>query len=367
MNIVFLKLYITEDTGDKFYNSQETGLAKALVSRDPANRVHIILLSKSVSEKEDREISDRITVHIYPAKGIGHHGRLHPSVLCEYEPDLVHILADNMLYAPNVINYFLRHDIKCHLYIGTLYTDSSKGYQRAISRLLMMRNIRAYRKVPVYTKTPAVLDECKEKGINAMLAPVGLGENATILSTDSKDEIRRRYDLPADKKILLFVGRFEEYKHPLDAVKLLNSMDDVFYLLMIGKGPLTEDVRLEIQKQGLEKRIKLIDRLPNSEMRHIYRACDFYINFNPDEIYGMAILEAMCHECPVFAISASGPEFLIDDGKTGFICSSPDDMAKRIIETAGDDELIEVVKTGARSKVLNNFTWDKTVQCFEDF
>ncbi len=50
MNITFLKLYRTNELNGIFYNSQEVGLAKALVKLHPEHHVDIILLTKKSEE-----------------------------------------------------------------------------------------------------------------------------------------------------------------------------------------------------------------------------------------------------------------------------------------------------------------------------
>ncbi len=367
MNIVFLKLYITEELNNKFYNSQELGLAKALLEMHPEHRVDIILLSKSVSSIDRTDITNRLSIIVVPAKGFGHHGRLDLSILKEMDTELVHLMADNMIYAPDVIRYCINNGIKCHLYIGTLFTDSKKWYMKTISRFLMTRNIRAYKKVPVYTKTPKLLEECNSLGIKAKLATVGMNLEDTILSDRSVDEIRLQYNIPLDKKILLFVGRLEDYKHPLDVVKLMNLLDASYHLMIIGRGVLEAELEKQTMAAGLTDRVTRLNSVPNKDMRDIFKACDYYVNFNPDEIYGMAILEAMCHRCPVFAITAPGPDYLIDSGKTGFVCNTIHDMADRILELGSSSDLYSFIQNKSREKVLNGFIWNSTVQCFEDF
>ncbi len=367
MNIVFLKLYITGEVNNKFYNSQEIGLAKAVTELHPEHRVDIILLSKNCSHEEVNCISDRISVHVLPAKGIGHHGILDLSILLNWNADLVHFMADNMLYAPNVIRYCKKNNIGCHLYIGTLYTDSNNWIKKAVNRMLIGRNIKAYRTVPVYAKTPAVQKQCAMYGISAKLAPVGIGAEDTVLSTRSIREIRNEYQLPADRKIMLFVGRLESYKHPQDAIELLEELDDNHHLLIVGKGSLGSDIEQMVQSKKLTDRVTILSTVPNAKMRDIYKACDYYVNFNPDEIYGMAILEAMCHRCPVIAIKAPGPDFIINSGESGYICVSLADMCDIITMLDTDRELAAAVADSARSRVLSDFVWNKVAGCFEDF
>ncbi|MBQ9590305.1 MAG: glycosyltransferase family 4 protein [Butyrivibrio sp.] len=390
VNITFLKLYRTNELNSVFYNSQEVGLAKALVKLHPEHHVDIVLLTKKSTELNKKNtgndtcsitktsdyldekqvenvfISDNITLHIIVAKGLGHHGIIELSILKKMKTDLVHLLADNMLFAPNVINYCYNNGIKCHLYIGTLFTDSKKWYKKALSRMLIDRNIRAYRKVDVYVKTPFVMSQCNKFGIDAKLAPVGLNASDTLLSADSRENIRQRFGLPNDKKILLFVGRLEEYKHPLEAIELLGKMSD-FQLLIVGNGTKLFEVQKKADEMGILESIKIMSQIPNSEMRDIFKACDYYINFNPVEIYGMAILEAMCHKCPVLAIKAPGPEFLIENGETGFVCNDIEQMADKILFLENNREIYERIQLNAREHIINHLTWDKTVLEFRDF
>ncbi len=380
MNITFLKLYITNELSGSFYNSQEIGLAKAVTEAYPQHRVSIVLLSRSESRVE--QITDRVTLHVVKAKGLGHHGIIDLSLLKELKTDLVHLLADNMLYAPNVIRYCRRNGIKCQLYIGTLFTDNNKWYRKALDRLLMSRNISEYRKSAVYVKTPAVQKQCKELGIKAELAPVGLNKEDVIPSEKAMPDIRQQYGIPEDKQVLLFVGRLEEYKHPLDAVEVLGKLELIhekkhsetldanvlsksnYHLVMVGSGSLDGAIKSRISEYGLGDSVTFLPRVPNTEMKHLYKACDYFVNFNPDEIYGMSILEAMAHGCPVFAISAPGPEFLIKNGETGFICKSVEDMAHKVEKIRENESARGEILSRARNYITENLTWDRLVDNF---
>lgn len=390
MNITFLKLYITDELNSNFYNSQEIGLAKAVTRVHPEHKVNVVLLTKGESKRQ--EITDKVTLYIVNARGIGHHGVLGSTklldngetgldILKDLKTDLVHLLADNMLYAPNVIRYCRKNGIRYHLYIGTLFTDSNKWYRKALDRLMMARNIAEYRKSPVYAKTPAVQEQCRKLGIDAKLAPVGLNPEDVVVSEKSVKEIRAQYGIPTDKKVLLFVGRLEEYKHPLDAIDVMRGLND--HLVIVGQGSLEEALRQRIKEYGFEDAVTIIPRVPNSEMKHLYKACDYYVNFNPDEIYGMSILEAMAHRCLVFAIDAPGPRFLIKNGETGFLCSSVEEMALKICRYEAENKVAsklvsenddlrndmkqEAILDDARQQIVDGFIWDKLVDKFEDF
>ena len=373
MNIVFLKLYITDEVNSTFYNSQEIGLARAVLSAHPEHNIDIIMLSRNVSSKDVITTDiDRLRIHILPARGVGHHGIIDLSLLKDLNTDLVHLLADNMSFAPKVIDYCLKNNIKCHLYIGTIITDSSNTLKQLANKILIGRNISAYKKVPVYAKTPFVQSQLCGLGVDARLAPVGLDKEALVPSTRDLGDIRQHYALPFEKKILLFVGRLEEYKRPLEALDLIKKLctldgSNQYLLLMIGDGYLSEAVDNRITLLGLQEKVRRIHKLPNAEMKDIYKGCDLFINFNRVEIYGMAILEAMANECPVFAMQAPGPEFLIDDGNTGFLCNSVDEMCNKICTLLSDKDKKHEITGNARKHVETTLTWDKTMECFEDW
>lgn len=371
MNITFLKLYTTKELNSAFYNSQELGMAKALVEVYPEHNVNVVLLTyrKSTGTKELKKehINNKITLYIVPTFSIGHHGIMKLDILKELQTDLVHLLADNMIYAPNVIRYCRREKIKIHLYIGTIISDNSRIYRQFVSRFLMQRNIRAYRKCDVYVKTPAVMKQCEEYGIRAKLAPVGLDKNTTIISEKSGKEIRKELSLPLDKKLLLFVGRFEEYKRPLDAIELISGLGREYILVMVGEGVLSEKIDRKAEEQGVKDRIIRFKRVQNARMREFYKACDFFVNFNRVEIYGMSILEAMCHECVVLAMHAPGPDFIVKDGETGFLCRTIDDVAFKIDHLSNNPEIAKKIAQGARQYVLQNLMWENTVKAFDDF
>lgn len=71
----------------------------------------------------------------------------------------------------------------------------------------------------------------------------------------------------------------------------------------------------------------------------------------------MSILEAMYQGCIVVARRAPGPEQIIENGVSGFLCSSDQEM----------DEMLAVPQPSdmgerARNRVMENFTWDATAE-----
>ena len=101
-------------------------------------------------------------------------------------------------------------------------------------------------------------------------------------------------------------------------------------------------------------------------MKDIYKASDVFVNFNRVEIYGMAILEAMANYCPVIAMKAPGPEFILEDGKTGFLCDSINMMLEKTVLLSENENIRQEISACARKHVEGELTWNRTVECFKD-
>ena len=128
-----------------------------------------------------------------------------------------------------------------------------------------------------------------------------------------------------------------------------------FKLLMVGTGELSAQVEECLRENGLENVVKRLERIPNKDIWELYRLSECFVNLNQQEIYGMVLLEAMFYGCTVIAWRAPGPEYIIDDGKDGFLVSSEEQVIKRILKG-------ENVSKIAHEKIVNNFTWNYTAR-----
>ena len=234
MNLAMVRLYCGESGKMGFYNMQEIGLAKCFEKYGVS--VYIFLPSNKINRLYENEISQGIKVINLPAKKILNHGFYNCKVLLDYNIDVVHLESDNQMYAPHVMNFCKRNNIKCYNYVGTLYSDSTNILKRKVMNLISSRNIRYFRRYTTFVKTPYVQNQLKEKAVEAKVIPVGLDIDMIPNIKESKEELRTRMGFPIDKKILIFVGRLEEYKKPFNAIELIKNLNDDYLLIIVGKG-----------------------------------------------------------------------------------------------------------------------------------
>ena len=226
--------------------------------------------------------------------------------------------------------------------------------------LLCRRNLAIYRKTPTYAKTLAVQNTLEECGVPcAGVLPVGLDTAIIPDVQGTKTELRGRLGLDPDAQILLFVGRLDTYKRPLDLVPLLAALPENWQAVVIGNGALAETLQGEMQAAGLSARWVHIPSVPNTEVHAYYHACDVFVNFNDHEIFGMSLLEAMYAGCVPVARHAPGPDQIIEDGVSGLLLDG--DAA---VFAAGVQAAACSVAMGeaARRRIREHFLWDNSAR-----
>ncbi len=367
--VAIIHLHRERIVDTSFYHLQEIGLAKALRRKFPNTEIEIWMLvyGKRNTQLEIKRVEDGISIILIPSKGIGCHGWLDANLLIERKVEYAQINADNNIFAPSLYNFCEVHQIGAHLYIGTINSDQEGFLRKRIDILLTKKLAKAYRSAKVLCKTPMLKDKCDELGFQrTALFPVGLDYERIIERTDKKEELRAELGLEQDlkTKYLLFVGKLEKYKRPTLAIMLLSKLSREFKLIMIGKGSLKEDIRKLVSDLQLEERVVFIDSAVNEDILKYANACDYYLNFNEKEIYGMALLEAMSMGCVPLAIRAPGPEYIIENAVSGFLCENIEKM-KEILASMTEKEYV-CISENAINRVRTDFSWDNSLQMLQN-
>lgn len=116
----------------------------------------------------------------------------------------------------------------------------------------------------------------------------------------SATEARIRFGIPDDKFLLVASGRMKAQKrYPvmLDIVKALPNVR----LVIAGDGPLQQSLARQRDELGLKDRVMFLGALKKSEMPHLLRAADAFIQTSAFEGQSNSILEAMHEGLPVIA------------------------------------------------------------------
>lgn len=118
--------------------------------------------------------------------------------------------------------------------------------------------------------------------------------------------------------IILFVGRLVYYKgleYLISAMRTVNGN-----LVIIGNGPLKDQLISLIKKLGLEDKVKILDSVDHHDLPFYYHSCDIFVlpSIANSEAFGLVQVEAMACGKPVISTDLpTGVSFVNQDQVTG--------------------------------------------------
>lgn len=173
-----------------------------------------------------------------------------------------------------------------------------------------------------------------------------------------RTKVRNQWGIPENSSVLLFCAKLQPWKRPEDVLKAFvkANVSDA-YLVFAGDGPLRPDLEAEVKSLGLDKYVKFLGFVNQSQLPATYSSADVFIlpsNYDPCPV---VVCEAMLCGCPIILSDQIRGRFdLVKEGKTGFIypCGDIDSLANIIKKTLPDREQINQMSLNAR---LRMETW----------
>ena len=348
-----------------FYNTQELGLGRSLSEKN-----HTVTIYKCVNKKEGRsedkeEISPRLTISYIPTRGFGAHGYL-PAGRLKKDMDALLCFSDNQIFLPHIFRFCKKNGIVFVPYIGIIHSLHKGLRAKTVNTLFRLGTFQLYKEITVIAKTEAVARRLKELGVNDIrVAPVGL--DASVLKEDfreyDKAGLRAEFGFARDDVLICSIAQMKESKRPLDLVEIFSHLGEKkkFRMIMIGAGPLREAVKKKITACGLEDKIELIERIPYENIWKIYVMSDYFVNLNQNEIFGMALMEAVYYETSAAAFRTAPGSSMILKGMPGHcLCENDEQVEKWLIAPYPAKEELE---ESAR-RAVRKFSWSRCADAF---
>lgn len=142
--------------------------------------------------------------------------------------------------------------------------------------------------------------------------PNGVRLNSFQDNLENQSHYRKKYSIPQNKLVVLFVGRFASIKGVIElakAAKLLLEKSDSFFFVFVGGGPLT--VKLAQTLRPIKNASLMIDWVAADKIHELYIASDIFVLSSKSEALPLTILEAMAAQRYIVATSVGGvPEVL---------------------------------------------------------
>ncbi|MBS1122140.1 MAG: glycosyltransferase [Deltaproteobacteria bacterium] len=192
-------------------------------------------------------------------------------------------------------------------------------------------------------------------------------------------ECRERLDLPAEAKILLYVGRFDRRKGVdtlVRATALLKPRYSCVRTLIVGGGCQRQadiDYRAELQllaqELGVVEEICLSGVIDHDRLAPYYSAADVCVVPSHYEPFGLIALESMACGTPVVGSRVGGLQSIVLDDQTGFTFEPR--RADQLADAAGrvcDDPLLQRrLGNNGRELTVERYTWSAVARQLASF
>jgi glycosyltransferase involved in cell wall biosynthesis len=113
------------------------------------------------------------------------------------------------------------------------------------------------------------------------------------------------------EKILLYVGRLEEYKGVQYIIQSLPELQD-FRLRIVGKGPYEDELHSIAKRIGVAERIEWLKDISRRELLECYADADIFLMLSSHEAYGITVAEALASGTLCMVVKGSALEEFVD-------------------------------------------------------
>ncbi len=190
----------------------------------------------------------------------------------------------------------------------------------------------------------AMRDRLLEYGVATPMSVLPTGIPEAEFSAADGPAFRRKYDIAASRKMLLFVGRVAFEKNIDFLIRSLaiavRSVPDLL-LVIAGEGPALPRLRREVAKMKLDSNVLFIGYLDRSaELPGCYAAADAFVFASRTETQGLVLLEAMALGVPVISLAVMGTCDIVNVRRGALVPRDDEaDFASSIVKLARDEEL----------------------------
>lgn len=199
-----------------------------------------------------------------------------------------------------------------------------------LARLGGYYNLKGYRHAHAWVgNTRGIRDYLVAEGLPAgRVFHIGnFVDPAPTLPRSSLEDLRRRWQVPHEARVVLGLGRLHPNKGFVDLLEAFASLPRQWeghplWLVMVGEGPLRDTLGARASQLGIADR--LVWAGWQYDPAPWYQMADLFVCSSRHEPLGNVILEAWANRVPVLTTRAQGPLELVEDGVDGLLAPVAD-------------------------------------------
>ncbi|GEB77848.1 glycosyltransferase [Sporolactobacillus inulinus] len=249
----------------------------------------------------------------------------HEGIISNKKPigSIISFFKYYLRYSPDIIHLNLTHPASCFwiqflslvlykkIFIATLHLAANFHYPLIVRHLLKI----TYNKVVIICVANSAKDELW-KNYRIKLNNFDIISNWSnyshfrIPTDDEKRKSKLELRQPINKKILLFIGRFEEQKNILVFLDIARKFKEYNWtMVMVGEGSMKNEIQIKIKEYNLEKDVLVYPF--TSDPRKYYWSADAFLLLSKYECTPLSLLEAMGCGLPPVVTDAGDMKYMV--------------------------------------------------------
>ncbi len=188
---------------------------------------------------------------------------------------------------------------------------------------------------------------------------------------EAVQNFRERLGL-SSKKVVLTVGRIIESKGHrffLEMMPELLAKVPQLVWLIIGTGPLENQLMRRARELKVESSIRFLGSVPAERLRLFYALSDIFISLTiptADSVdgWGMVFIEAAAARLPVVAGRGGGVDEAVRHLETGVLVDprQPKEVVRTVVDLLAMPEYAKTLGAAGRARVLENLRWKTQIE-----
>jgi alpha-1,6-mannosyltransferase len=192
---------------------------------------------------------------------------------------------------------------------------------------------------------------------NVELCELGVDTDVFTQAAD-KLATRARFGIPADRAVLLYVGRLAPEKNVKTLLEAFDLLSDRrrghFHLFVVGDGKYREEVTSLSKSTGAVTWLRYCS--DQAQLAKIYRAADLFVHPSIQETFGLVALESQACGTPVVGIRGSYMDRIILADQSHWAReNSSESLAAAICFMSTTD--LEKIGNAASERVIQRYSW----------
>ena len=190
-----------------------------------------------------------------------------------------------------------------------------------------------------------------------------------------KKALRRCMGIPVDAFILLTVRNLEPrmgIENLLEAIKIVNSRTNGFYLIVGGAGSLESELRAHVERSSIADYVRFTGFIPEKDLPRYYQMADLFVLPTQElEGFGMVTLEALACGLPVLGTPVGGTLEILGglDRHLLFKDCRPESIAAGILSyyqrTADSPGGAAEISKNCRRFTETHYSWETNITALE--